>query len=730
MLFNHSDKKEKKSHLNRFWSMLAVSTLLASQLSFVSISAQTEESSEPSMSTLEGFDVNQLSPRNNLFQYANYAWILDHPLENDLENISVASNIDYRNQRLIEKDIKALVSGELEADTDELKEFVKFQKLLADSDRREQEGLAPISSELEMLEGITSLEKLNEQYANLVFAGYTLPLNLYVSTDMKDVSKNTLEVSEPRLYFETKDVYDDEELLKQETETFKINGVAILKAGGYSQEVAIQYVEDALAFDFALSKTLRSAEELAVSTNYYNPTSLDQVAETMSNLDIKMIVSQLTEEKVETINVNNPEYLKHLNQFITEENLAQVKAWLVLNLLTEAAPYLNYEMQTAPYTSDLSQETETNSEGETTEEIEAQTSLDDEEVTTAGETSLDGEATEPTQEELASYEEANQEQANYLALKEYDQVIGQLFAKRHMSQATQKNVTEMAEKIVEAYKERLNHNTWLSEKTRQGAIEKLDKLTLHIGAPEKLPSIYSQKVVDESKSAYENVRQFNRHIMEDNLSQLGKPVDMTDWGFPAYEVNAFYSPQANAMYFPAGFLQAPFYDDANTVSANYAGIGATIGHEITHAFDSDGALYDAQGNLNNWWTDEDFKVFEEKTQAMITLWEGQPYATGKVNGQLTVTENIADLGGLAVTLDALKKEEKADLRDFFIAHARTWGEVSTDNFYLNQMATDTHAPNELRANIVSAQLNEFHEIFDTKEGDAMYRAPEDRLVIW
>lgn len=700
MLSRIPSRSEKGPQKSAVWTSIALTSLLLSQLALAPLAIQAEEATtEPAISTLDNLDVNQLSPRDNLFRYANYAWILDHPLEGDTTSITTMDTVSIRNQRLVNEDLTTLVNGELEANSPELKEFVKLQKLLADSKRREEDGVNPILAEIKQIEDISDLAQLNQIYPQLIQAGYSLPVNFSVAPDTKDVSKNMLQASEPSLYFETKDVYDDAESLKTETETFQINRKALLEAAGYDSQEAQQYVADALAFDLAMSSYLRSAEELAVSTNFFNPTSLEDLAKHSKNLDIKAIVKAITPEKVQTVNLSNPNYFKHLDELISQEKLPQIKAWLIVNLVNDAAPYLNQAMQAAQYASQMQTDETKSQEDQPT----------------------------PSPEEI---EASNQEQATYLATKEFDQVIGNLFAQRHMSKTTKKDVTKMAETIVSAYKDRLKQNKWLSQATRKAAIEKLDKMAIYVGAPDQLPSIYSQKVVDETKSSYENIRHFTRLTVKDNLNQLGKQADLSDWGFPAYEVNAFYTPQTNAIYFPAGFLQSPIYDDANTISANYGGIGTVIGHEITHAFDSDGALYDASGNLNNWWTDKDFQAFEKKTQAMVDLWDGQEYATGTVNGELTVTENIADLGGMAVALDALKKDKKADLKDFFISYARIWGQVATDEEYLLLMATDSHSPNELRANLVPSQFEDFHKTFGTKKGDAMYRNPKDRLLIW
>jgi Predicted metalloendopeptidase len=214
------------------------------------------------------------------------------------------------------------------------------------------------------------------------------------------------------------------------------------------------------------------------------------------------------------------------------------------------------------------------------------------------------------------------------------------------------------------------------------------------------------------------------------MEQYHKPVDRTEWLMPGQMVNACYDPSRNDVTFPAGILQAPFYSLEQTSSQNYGATGATFGHEISHAFDNDGAKFDEYGDMNNWWTDEDYAKFKALTQDMIDEFDGIPFAGGKVNGKLVVSENIADIGGLRCAIEAAKMEDDYNAKEFFISWARSWRYKANKQRAEELLATDVHAPEPLRANVHAQNMDEFYAAFNVQPGDGMWLAPEKRVSIW
>ncbi len=325
----------------------------------------------------------------------------------------------------------------------------------------------------------------------------------------------------------------------------------------------------------------------------------------------------------------------------------------------------------------------------------------------------------------------NQEKAAYnLAQGYFNQALGLWYAGEKFSPEAKADVEAKVAKMIEVYKSRLETADWLAQETRDKAIVKLNVIKPYIGYPEALPERYYKKLVDPSKSLVENAIELNKIDIAHGWSKWNKPVDIKEWGMPAHMVNAYYNPQKNLIVFPAAILQAPFYSLEQSSSANYGGIGAVIAHEISHAFDSNGASFDEHGSLNNWWTEEDYAAFEARTQQVIDQFEGQDSYGAKINGKLTVSENIADLGGIAAALEAAKSEDDFSAEEFFTNFARIWRMKARPEFMQMLASVDVHAPGHLRTNIQLPNFDEFHETFGVQEGDGMWRAKEDRVIIW
>jgi putative endopeptidase len=251
-----------------------------------------------------------------------------------------------------------------------------------------------------------------------------------------------------------------------------------------------------------------------------------------------------------------------------------------------------------------------------------------------------------------------------------------------------------------------------------------------MGYPDKVRAIYDKLVFNPEDSLLDIFLTLKAIQEEEVLSKLDQPTDPTKWAMPGHMVNACYDPFVNDITFPAAILQAPFYSLKQTRSENLGGIGAVIGHEISHAFDSNGAKCDENGNINNWWTEDDFKRFEAKVQQMIEQFDGIELPWGKVNGALIVSENMADNGGMSVTLDIMQRTEDASYEEYFANWAKIWCEKSRPEFAQMMLSVDVHGPCILRANMPPRNFPEWYKTFDVKDTDGMYIAPEKRIVIW
>ena len=295
------------------------------------------------------------------------------------------------------------------------------------------------------------------------------------------------------------------------------------------------------------------------------------------------------------------------------------------------------------------------------------------------------------------------------------------------------DVEAMTEEILDVYRERILNLTWMQEETRREAVKKIDTMGVNVVGPDEWPEYMDCiQIVPpaEGGSLIDNYLNIRSVIIEDNIAGKDRPTEPDSWeGTATYEVNAFYNSSGNCIYLPAAILQGEFYDSDASEAQNLGGIGAVIGHEISHAFDNSGALYDEKGNYSNWWTEEDFAVFDQLSQKVVDYYNGYEAYGLPVNGAQTLGENIADLGGVSAVTQ-LARQKGLDLSEVYEQYARIWAQKSTPEYqYLAAMA-DVHAPSPVRVNAVLSAMPEFYEIYGVVPGDGVYQAPENRPAIW
>jgi putative endopeptidase len=326
--------------------------------------------------------------------------------------------------------------------------------------------------------------------------------------------------------------------------------------------------------------------------------------------------------------------------------------------------------------------------------------------------------------------------AFFATLTAFPDVFGQEYVDRTFSPEAKAEIEALVDHLIEAFRLRIENNEWMSEETKAKAIEKLDLMTVLVGYPDQWTSYENVTIGD---SVYETMQNIYTLTNTRTLGEVGGPIDRTEWPMSAFEVNAAYVPTQNAIVFPAGVLQSPFFDPTADLAFNYGGIGAVIGHEITHAFDISGSQFDGYGNLVEWWTPEDFDAFSELNAQVIAQYEEiEALPDLFVNGELTITENVADMGGIQVAYDGLVMAlndagtpiTESDQQRFFIAWAQVWRRVTTPEFTRLLVTTDEHAPGEVRAVQPLRNMDQFFETFDITEGDDEYLDPDDRVVIW
>lgn len=572
-----------------------------------------------------------------------------------------------------------------------MKDAIAFYELANDYQMRDELGVEPVLPLLKKVSDLTSLADLNQQLPEWLLAGFPLPFGLGVDQDMTNTKENILYAYPAGTILPDKTYYDEgNEQGPQLLQVFSDMTKQLLVKFGKSEAEAEQILTNALAFDKLVVPHVRSSEESADYSKEYNPRSFAEVSAYSQQLDLGNLIKSLVHAEPEKIIVTEPAYYEALNELVSPENFQLLKDWLMIDVVNS-------------YTSILSEEIR--------------------QLGGVYSRTLSG-STEAMPQPKAAY---------YLAANRFSQVVGDHYGKKYFGAKAKADVEHMVHKMIDVYQGRLQHNSWLSAATREKAITKLNTLGVQVGYPDTIPSFYD-KFITTSKAdggnLMDNARKFSRIVREDNFARFGKPVDRSEWEMSASTVNAYYHPLKNIIVFPAAILQAPFYSLEQSSSANYGGIGAVIAHEISHAFDNNGAKFDEFGNMNNWWTETDLKHFEELAKQMIQEFDGIDFAGGKVNGTLTVSENIADAGGLSCALEAAKSEDDLSMTDFFINWATIWRTKARPQYQQLLLAIDVHAPAKLRANIQVKNLQEFYDTFEIGADDDMYLAPEQRVHIW
>lgn len=570
-----------------------------------------------------------------------------------------------------------------------LENFVKFHRLVADYDKRDQVGVAPALDLIEEYKALGSFAEFASKVADYELNGKPNQFPFSVAPDFMNAQLNVLWAEAPGLILPDTTYYaKDNDKGKELLAIWRGMQEELLPKFGFSHEEVKDLLDKVITLDKQLADYVLSREEYSEYAKLYHPYDWAEFTKLVPELPLDNIFTVILGEVPDKVVVPEERFwTEFAADYYSEKNWELLKAWLVL---TAAGAYHAY----------------------LTDEIRV--------LSGVYSRALSG-TPQAMDKKKAAY---------YLAQGPFNQALGLWYAGEKFSPEAKADVEHKVAKMIEVYKSRLETADWLAPATREKAITKLNVITPHIGYPEKLPETYAKKVIDDKLSLVENAQNLAKISIAHSWSKWNKPVDRSEWHMPANMVNAYYDPQQNQIVFPAAILQAPFYSLSQSSSANYGGIGAVIAHEISHAFDTNGASFDEHGSLKNWWTDEDYAAFKERTDKIVEQFDGLDSYGAKVNGKLTVSENVADLGGVACALEAAQSEPDFSARDFFINFATIWRMKAREEFMQMMASIDVHAPGQWRTNVTLTNFDEFHQEFNIKEGDPMWRAPEDRVIIW
>ena len=626
---------------------------------------------------------------SNFYQAVNKDWLLKTKIPADSPSIDNFYTLDEDIKGKLKKDIKNLGEGKESSDITGMSEFITFYKAASDYKQREKDGLEPLKPYLKEIEDIKDLNDLASKSASLTDRGIPLPFGYDVGTNAENTSQKQIQLSPPSILLPDVSIYKDESSKKQYLTPIETATQKALEMLGYSEKNSKRIVKEALEFDEIIAKYSLSNEEMSESKNLVHPKTAEEINAYSGSFKLYDVIKGIMGRDLETINVPNTKYFENYSKVVNQDNFSKIKSWMLMQEAMAASNSLteDYRLNFASISMAITG------------------------------------TQKPISKEDTVYE---------MSVNLFSDVMSVYYGRKYFGEEAKTDVTGMIDKIKNVYRGRLQQNNWLTEGTRNKAIEKLDKMKVFVGYQEDVNPGTKELHLDPNKSFFElseDIAQFGKRYTIDHFDE---PIDKNKWSGSAFDINAYYNPESNSINFPAGILQAPFYDKNQSTEKNYGGIGVVIGHEITHAFDSNGADYDENGDMHNWWTKADTKAFDKRIKAFEDQWNGLEIYGTKVNGKLTVTENVADAGGLSSTLQVLKTDmTKPNLKDYFENYANIWKQKASLQYNKYTMVQDVHAPNELRVNQQLKNLPEFYEAYpQIKEGDAMYLAPSKRISLW
>ncbi len=650
-----------------------------------------------------------IPPSDDFFKYVNGKWLENTSIPDDRTRWG---SFDELRQKTDEdalailhaamntnKDMKRIkvVSG-----SDQEKAVFLFQTIL-DTTTRNQQGIKPLQPYLDKIDAINNLQDLQAFLIAMEPTGSAGFFGFGVGADPKNSNRNVGYLGATRLGLPDRDYYVKDDKDSEEIRQKYVAHISrMLQFLGDTEEEANSQAKQILAFETKLATPKMDKVERRNPLNRYNPTAISDLQTMVPTINWNAYFEGIGAKNLDTVIVSEVKYMKALQQIFKENNLSDWKTYLRWSALNDTAGMLSSDLDKANwefYSKEL----------------------------------RGAKAQRPLEER---------------ALQTLNWTVGEALGKLYVDQKFPPEAKAKAEKMITnvilAFQNRISVLPWMSEETKKQAIEKLKATTIKIAYPDKWKD-YSKMEIKSTENGgtyLENMLSASAFNYQKDIDKLGKPVDKSEWYMAPQVVNAYFNPSYNEIVFPAAILQPPFYNFTADDAVNYGGIGAVIGHEISHSFDDQGAKYDKDGNLNNWWTDKDLEEFKKLGKELANQYSAIEVLPGvAINGEFTLGENIGDLGGVNAAYDALKllykeigKPEDIDgftaEQRFFMSWGTVWRTLYRDEALKNQVKTDPHSPGMIRATQPLLNIDAYYEAFNIKNDAKAYIAPEERVKIW
>ncbi len=640
---------------------------------------------------------SSVRPQDDFYRYVNGGWLKKTDIPADKPTIGAFADLRESTIPQLHAIIESLLKTPNKAGSDAQKIADVYASFM-DQPQIEALGAKPVQAEFAKVDAIQDKKQFAQLFAWLNKMNVSAPIDIGVHQDNKDSTKYVLDVAQSGLGLPDRDYYlsQDDAKLKTTREKYQQHVEKMLSMAGDAQ--AAQHAKEILELETAIAKIQWTKVELRDPIKAYNKVELSKLNEVLPGFDWAAYLQALgVEKKISYLIISQPSYLKELAKIIEATPVDTFKVYFKWHLLNSASAQLPK-------------------------------AFDDEHFAFYG-TVLQG---VPQQEE-------RWKRAVRLADGNMGESLGKLYVAKHFPPAYKAKMEKLVKNLLLTYKQSIDTLDWMSPATKKEAQAKLATFVPKIGYPKKWRDYSGLEIV--KGDALGNFRRARVFAAQFELNKLGKPIDRDEWGMTPQTVNAYYNPEMNEIVFPAAILQAPFFNAKADDAVNYGGIGAVIGHEISHGFDDQGAQYDGKGNLRDWWTKADHEKFAAKTATLVKQYAAfSPLPGYNVNGELTLGENIADNSGLAIAYKAYKLslgKKAAPVIDgltgeqrFFMGFGQVWRAKMRDEAMIIRVKTDPHSPGEFRANGTLRNHPGFYEAYQLKQGDKLYLPPEQRVSIW
>ena len=644
-----------------------------------------------------------VSPCTDFYMYANEQWLLNTKIPSDRSTWGASAELAQRNEVVLREALEAAAANPAAIDNVAVRKAVEYFISGMDTATIEQLGAKPLAAELKRIAAITKKADLPGAFAHFNRIGINAPFNFDVSQDEKDATHYMVVLAQGGLGLPDRDFYFTDDAKSEEWRVeYKRHIANLFVLLGQSEADARRDAETVFALEKKLAAASMTAVEQRDPQAVYNPRRVARMAAESPGMSWSSYFQEAKIRSPGKLNVAQPKFMTEVARMANKENLEDWKAYLRWHLVRTSAPKMSsaFEKENFHFYDGV----------------------------------LDGKQQQPPRVRTVIKEIGD----NY-GNQRLGEGLSQLFVAKTFPPEAKTKALALVGNLKLALKDRLEALDWMAPATRKRALEKLAAIQIKIGYPDKWQDFSTVKV--DSKAYLGNQWMLNEHDFDVKIGRLGKPVDRSEWGMGAYIVNAYYNANLNEVVFPAAILQPPYFNPAADDAVNYGAIGMVIGHEITHGFDDSGRQYDAKGNLKDWWTKDDAKKYVARSEEVVKQFNAFEGVEGlKVNGKLTLGENLSDLGGMKIAFLALQKANSkhtpasidgftAEQR-FFLSFAQSWRSIARPEVERVRLASDGHSPARFRVRGPIANLPDFAKAFGCKPGDGALQSAGQRVDIW